>query len=118
MVASAEGPEVPELKLRVITHKGAKVVVCSGWLTRDFAGVFKKEIKKLLPGAKYLVLDLEGITYMDSSGIGAVASVYVTARTSGGSLRVANMSQHVRRLLGITRLLSILTQNNPYPIAT
>jgi anti-sigma B factor antagonist len=105
-----------ELKLRVITHRDATVVVCAGWLTRDITAQFKSNVKRLLPTAKRIVLDLGGITYMDSSGLGAVVSVYVSAKTHGSSLRVANLNQHVRRLLSITRLLSVLGDTSPYPL--
>ncbi len=108
-------PSAPELNLRVETRGGETIVVCSGWLTAEFTPKFKSEVKSLLPNAKCIVLDLAPLTYMDSSGIGAVVGVYVSARTSGCAFRVVNMNKHVRELLKMTHLLSVFEATSPAP---
>ncbi|MGE5326802.1 MAG: STAS domain-containing protein [Deltaproteobacteria bacterium] len=108
-------PSPPQLNLRVEARGDETVVVCSGWLTAEFTAKFKSEVKSLLPGPKRLVLDLAPLTYMDSSGIGAVVSVYVSARTAGCAFRTANMSRHVRELFKMTHLLSLFEATGPTP---
>lgn len=108
-------PSPPQLNLRVETRGEETVVVCSGWLTVEFTPKFKSEVKSLLPGAKRLVLDLAPLTYMDSSGIGAVVGVYVSARTAGCTFRTVNMSKHVRELLRMTHLLTVFEATGPAP---
>ncbi|HET7841662.1 MAG TPA: STAS domain-containing protein [Terriglobia bacterium] len=109
------GPSPPQLNLRVESREGETVVVCTGWLTAEFTGKFKSDVKALLPGAKRIVLDLSPLTYMDSSGIGAVVGVYVSARTSGCAFRVVNMNKHVRELLRMTHLLGVFESTSPTP---
>ncbi len=108
-------PSAPQLNLRVETLEGETVVVCSGWLTAEFTAKFKSDVKALLPGAKRIVLDLAPLTYMDSSGIGAVVGVYVSARTSGCAFRVVNMNKHIRELLKMTHLLGVFEATSPTP---
>ena len=52
---------------------------------------------------------------MDSSGIGAVVGVYVSARTAGCTFRTVNMSKHVRELLRMTHLLTVFEATGPAP---
>jgi anti-sigma B factor antagonist len=105
----------PQLNLRVETRGDETVVVCSGWLTAEFTPKFKSEVKGLIPGSKRLVLDLAPLTYMDSSGIGAVVGVYVSARTAGCAFHTMNMSKHVRELFKMTHLLTVFEATGPAP---
>ena len=61
----------------------------------------------MLPHTKRIVLDLTGLTYMDSMGLGAIASLYVSARTAGCRLELINLSKRVRELFSITNMLSL-----------
>ena len=83
------------------------VIACSGRLTSECAEEFKEEVRKLIPGAKALVLDFTQVEYLDSSGIGAVVRLYVTARNAKCELRLVNFNQRVRDLLGLTGLIRI-----------
>jgi anti-anti-sigma factor len=102
------------LKLDVHTTEDATVVRLSGNLTRDAAATFKEEVKALIPQTKRLVLDLSEVAYMDSSGLGAVVGVYVTAKKAGCDLHLINLSKRVRELLGLTHLLSVFETTGQY----
>jgi anti-sigma B factor antagonist len=104
----------PRLKLDVHTTEDATVVRLSGRLTRDDAATFKEEVKGLIPQTKRLVLDLSEVAYMDSSGLGAVVGVYVTAKKAGCDLQLINLSKRVRELLGLTNLLSVFETTGQY----
>ncbi|HDQ00665.1 MAG TPA: anti-sigma factor antagonist [bacterium] len=54
-----------------------------------------------------LVIDLSRATWMNSSGLGMLISGLTTIRSSGGDLRLANMSERVRRPLEITKLENV-----------
>jgi len=61
----------------------------------------------------FMVADLEKATWMNSSGLGMLISGLTTVRSSGGDLRLANLSDRVRRPLEITKLESVfLTYNS------
>jgi anti-sigma B factor antagonist len=100
--------------MEVRTTKDATVVRLSGNLTREVAGSFKEEVKGLIPQAKRLILDLSAVGYMDSSGLGAVVSLYVTTKRAGCELQLINLSKRVRELLGLTHLLSVFETTGQY----
>ncbi|MGA2607452.1 MAG: STAS domain-containing protein [Terriglobia bacterium] len=102
------------LKLDVHTTEDATVVRLSGNLTRDAAAIFKEEVKALIPQSKRLVLDLSEVAYMDSSGLGAVVSVYITAKKAGCDLHLINLSKRVKELLGLTNLLAVFETTGQY----
>lgn len=54
-----------------------------------------------------MILDLTGVTNMDSLGLGTIASLYVSAKTSGCRLELVNLGPNIRRLFSMTNLLSL-----------
>jgi anti-sigma B factor antagonist len=61
------------------------------------------------PGAKELVLDLEQVNFMDSSGIGALIEVGGDAQDAGIDFALRRPSARVRRVLQVTGLLDSWT---------
>lgn len=51
-----------------------------------------------------IVVDLAKATWMNSSGLGTLISALTTARSSGGDLKLANVSDRIRRPIEITKL--------------
>jgi anti-anti-sigma factor len=83
-----------------------KIGYCRGQLLAEVADAFKQKVKGLLATESRLVLDMNGITRMDSSGLGAVVAVYVSAKSSKCQLQFVNLSRPVKELFGLTHLLS------------
>ena len=54
-----------------------------------------------------LVADLADVTWMNSSGLGMLISALTTLRSSGGDLRLANLSERLRRPIKVTKLDSV-----------
>ena len=107
-------PPPTGLKLQFNPQDEATVVVCTGRLIASVAPRFRAEIRELIPKTKRIVLDLNALSFMDSSGLGSLASLYVTARRAGCSLELINLSGHVRKLLGLTNMLSIFESCGQY----
>jgi anti-anti-sigma factor len=84
------------------------VVRCTGRLVAGVADAFHGEIRQLIPNSKRIVLDFADLTHLDSTGIGTLVRLYVSAKSAGCVLEVINMGKSVRQLLGITHLLSTL----------
>lgn len=82
-------------------------VRCSGKLVANSTGILQAEVRGLLPDAKRIVLDLTDLGYMDSSGLGSIIGLYVSAKSAGGRLEVINLSARVRQLFSITNVLSL-----------
>jgi anti-anti-sigma factor len=86
---------------------GATVVECFGRLTYENAPSLKEEVKPLIPERKRVVLDLQGVPQIDSTGLGTVVGLYVSARTRGCRIEIINASQQVSELFSTTNLLSL-----------
>lgn len=106
MSTQPSAPASTALQLQTSVVEGATLVQCDGHLTFDVAADFKNQVKALIPTAKKIVLDLTNLTYMDSAGLGAVVSIYVSAKKAGCELQLINLTKRVKELLGITHLLS------------
>ena len=106
---STNPPSVPSsrFKLRIQASPESTLVICSGRLTADISAEFKEEVRALIPQTKRVVLDLGEVVFMDSSGLGAIIGVYVTAKKAQCELQMTNVSKKIRDLLGMTKLLSV-----------
>lgn len=61
----------------------------------------------LLQGQRKLVLNLEGVPYMDSAGLGEIVRTFTTVSRQGGSLKLLNLTKRIQDLLAITKLLTV-----------
>ncbi len=111
MVPMPEGsPDapVPPLSLRTYAEGDATVVACTGKLTAGLTSILRDEVKALIPHTKKIVLDLTGLTQMDSMGLGTIVALYVSAKTSGTTIILINLSPRIRDLFRITNVWSVL----------
>jgi anti-anti-sigma factor len=69
---------------------------------RDFLNVLRAE------PAPRLVLDMSGVTFLDSSGVGALVSLFVGRRTNGRSLVLAGMTPQAEAVLEVSGLMKLL----------
>lgn len=70
--------------------------------------LLKDKINSLLANSrKKLVLNLEGVPYIDSAGLGEVVRTYTTVSRQGGSLKLLNLTKRIEDLLSITKLLTV-----------
>ena len=70
--------------------------------------LLKDKINSLLAaGKKKLLLNLEGVPYIDSAGLGEVVRTYTTVSRQGGSLELLNLTKRIEDLLSITKLLTV-----------
>jgi anti-sigma B factor antagonist len=58
-------------------------------------------------GKKKLLLNLAGVKYVDSSGIGELIANYTTVSRQGGQLKLLNLTDRIQNLLVITKLLTV-----------
>jgi anti-sigma B factor antagonist len=58
-------------------------------------------------GYRKILLNLQGVIHIDSSGIGELMSNYTSLRNQGGELKLMNLNKNVRNLLQVTRLYTI-----------
>jgi anti-sigma B factor antagonist len=58
-------------------------------------------------GRTHLLVDFRNITYVDSGGVGALVSKYLTVRKTGGQLKLMHLNRRSGRVLQIARLLEV-----------
>ena len=58
-------------------------------------------------GHKKLLLNLEGVPYVDSAGLGQMVSTLNTVTRNGGALKLLNLTKRLQDLLSITKLLTV-----------
>jgi anti-sigma B factor antagonist len=88
---------------------GHIIVEASGRIDSEPACLQLRELTRRLTtdGTRYFVLDMAGISYMDSAGLGLLLSIYATIRNQGGDLKLLNVSARVRELLETTKLTQV-----------
>jgi anti-sigma B factor antagonist len=91
-----------------VDRTGETVAVrCSGRLVAGTNDRLYREVSQLIPGSKRIVLDLTDLTHMDSTGLGKLVRLYVSAKSAGCVLQLYNIGKPIRQLLGVTHLLSV-----------
>lgn len=89
----------------------ASLIDLRGRLTFFEVGVLRENITRLLgEGRKHIVLNLSGLQYLDSSGIGELARIYVVVLKSGGEMKVVGLTRYVEEVLKITRLYQVFPE--------
>ena len=83
------------------------MVECSGRLISGGTDQLRSEVKALFPQTKRVTLDLTNVTQMDSMGLGAIVSLYASAKAAGCDLKLINLSNRVREIFRVTNLLSV-----------
>ena len=70
--------------------------------------LLKDKINSLVQqGRRKVVLNLEGVPYIDSAGLGEIVRTYTTISRQGGSLKLLNLTKRITDLLSITKLLTV-----------
>ncbi|MGB2667797.1 MAG: STAS domain-containing protein [Candidatus Acidiferrum sp.] len=64
-------------------------------------------VRDLLDKSRQIVLDLGNVTRIDSSGLGTLVALHVSARKIGGDIKFANLGDHANEVLQITRLETV-----------
>jgi len=88
---------------------GVHVLDLEGPLTNgDAIGALRARVRGLVEnGQVNLVLNLEGVPYIDSSGLGELVRVHTTLLHHHGELKLVNATRRLRDLLVMTRLAPI-----------
>ncbi len=85
-----------------ILDMSGKITIGEGSVT------LRSAIRRLLEeGKKKILLNLAGVGYVDSSGIGELVSSFTAINKEGGQLKLLNLTQKIRDLLAITKLLTV-----------
>jgi len=98
------------VQLRISTRPidGVLIVDCNGRLVfGEESANLRDTVKKLISENKNIVLNLSGVSYIDSGGLGTLVALYTSAQTNGGKIKLASLTPRVGDLLQVTKLVTI-----------
>ena len=82
-----------------------KVIQPVGILDGTKVNQLRQDVKNIVDaGAKIILVDLEQVTFMDSSGLGALVIALKTVRTAGGRLFLCSINDQVKMLFELTSM--------------
>ena len=106
------------LKIASRTIEGAAVVDCHGRIVFGDESIALREfVKDLLKSNNQIVINLAGVNYIDSGGLGTLVGLYTSARGAGGVIKLANLTHRVGELLQVTKLLTVFEVFNDEVLA-
>ncbi len=88
---------------------GVSVMACAGQITLGGpATQFRNTIRELIQsGTKKIVIDLGGVSYLDSTGIGELVGAYTNAYNAEAVVKLSSLPDKIYDLLQITRLVTV-----------
>ena len=97
------------LKIDIRETADAAILDISGQITLGEAlGELRDSIREALAGdQKNILLNLAGVSYIDSSGLGQLIGSYATVTGRGGQMKMLNLQKRVNDLMQITKLLTV-----------
>jgi anti-sigma B factor antagonist len=97
---------VPVSDLSLITDRTPTEIIVrgTGKVTSDTTQSLRTTVKPLFSESKTVVLDLTNVSYMDSSGLGAIIGLCVSAKAVKSQLKLINLNERLKELFSITRL--------------
>jgi anti-sigma B factor antagonist len=102
------------LKLATRELDGVTVVALEGRIVLgEESSSLREKVKGLLAeGKKQIVLNMSGVTMIDSAGLGALVAAYSSAQAGAASLRLCNLGSFINQLLQVTKLLTVFEVSN------
>ena len=90
-------------------RKNVRVLDLSGGLTVSTVENLKREVSKAAEGDdKEVILNFESVDHVDSSGLGAIISCYVTLHRKKKKLSLVNLDEKIREIFFYTHLSKII----------
>ncbi|MBD1382142.1 anti-sigma factor antagonist [Metabacillus arenae] len=84
-------------------------VFVAGEIDAYTAPKLREELVPLVDGSKpSLVINLKGVSYMDSTGLGVLVGLFKTVRKNDGDMKLTELSPRLERLFSITGLNDII----------
>ena len=97
-----------QLKLNTRVENGVTIVDCDGRIVfGEESALLRDTLKKMIVENSQIILNLSGVSYVDSGGLGTLVALYTTAQNAGGAVKLANLTERVDDLLQVTKLLTV-----------
>ena len=97
-----------QLTATVHVEKDVTVVEVRGrMIGGEETSLLRERIKWLFHSTTNVILNLSGITFIDSAGLGVLVSMWTSSKSVGRALKLASVHGKVKQVLEVTRLNSI-----------
>jgi len=106
-MAASPSPSSTELTLRIEKNPDGATVYGAGKITISSSSLLQDQVRPLFPNSKRVVLDLAQVNYLDSSGLGAVVRLWMTAKKANCDFKVANLTPRIKDLFSLTNISTI-----------
>jgi len=103
-------PSRANVNLSIIRQVTDTIVRCNGGITSETCASLKATVKPLFSESKRVVLDLTDVNYVDSSGLGTIVGLYISAKITNCQLKVIYSNESLRRIFSITKLDQLLAE--------
>jgi anti-sigma B factor antagonist len=108
------------VKSRTIQNGRIAIIEVKGSLIGDQdTDQFRREVSDFIEqGNKSLIVNMQKVNYMNSSGIGAIIAAHTSFKKNGGEVKLVGLSEKMENLLAITRLVEIFDVHDSLDEAT
>jgi anti-sigma B factor antagonist len=100
-----------QMNIKLTNHEKGEVVIVevSGKLTLGEGTLALRSNMRMLVdgGFTRILLNMAGVTYIDSSGVGELIAAYTTVTTERGEMKLLNLAKRTHDLLKITKLYTV-----------
>jgi len=103
-VTSESAAPAQELKLETEEKPEAVLVRCTGRIIFGTTPLLQSTVRPLISGNKRIALDIYNVSYLDSSGLGTIVGLWVTAKKNQCDLKLIRMSERMKEILHTTNL--------------
>lgn len=102
----AADPIVPFPELQIETEQTATETIfrCTGRITAATSPELQDAVRSVIAEKKNVVLNLSKVTHIDSTGLGALVSLWASAKRAGCELRLVSLSDRIKELMHLTSL--------------
>ncbi len=95
-----------ELLVRPGTKTGTTVIAVNGKIVVENVAAMKQALQEV--STDMVVFDLSGVTYLDSTGIGALVTAHTSCTNRGKKMAIAGAQERVQRLMKLTMVDKVL----------
>jgi anti-sigma B factor antagonist len=102
--------QASKLKIEERVVDDVVIITLTGEISADDGDIaFGKRVDELVlrQGHRKVLVDLAGVTYIDSAGVGIMVGEYKIVRDKGGALKLLNLSMQSHRILAMMKLRSV-----------
>lgn len=98
------------MKVQIIRRKKNLIVRLKGELDHHTSEIFRQAVEKELEKEiiQNLIINMENLNFMDSSGIGAILGRYKQVQAIGGKVILCGVGRHNKKILEMGGLLKLI----------